>query len=107
MCAELGVVPLWQSATDASRRSLIVRLSDHLELCHRSPRMRAARAILYIAQVSVIFFLNVTLILLFFFLEWHRTFFFYQYFGPGDKTIKLSTRKNENNNYLIIILNLF
>ncbi|XP_070000855.1 striatin-interacting protein 1 homolog [Penaeus vannamei] len=50
VCAELGVVPLWQSATDASRRSLIVRLSDHLELCHRSPRMRAARAILYIAQ---------------------------------------------------------
>ncbi|XP_042879095.1 striatin-interacting protein 1 homolog isoform X5 [Penaeus japonicus] len=50
VCAELGVVPLWQSASDASRRSLIVRLSDHLELCHRSPRMRAARAILYIAQ---------------------------------------------------------
>lgn len=60
VCAELGVVPLWQSASDASRRSLIVRLSDHLELCHRSPRMRAARAILYIAQVYICFFLCVT-----------------------------------------------
>ncbi|KAK7072993.1 Striatin-interacting protein 2 [Halocaridina rubra] len=50
VCGELSVVPLWQSVSDVSRRSLIIRLSDHLELCHRTPRMRAARAILYIAQ---------------------------------------------------------
>ncbi|XP_068234534.1 striatin-interacting protein 1 homolog isoform X2 [Palaemon carinicauda] len=50
VCGELGVVPLWQSVSDASRRSLIIRLSDHLELCQRTLRMRASRAILYIAQ---------------------------------------------------------
>ncbi|XP_071552350.1 striatin-interacting protein 1 homolog isoform X3 [Panulirus ornatus] len=50
VCGELGVVPLWQSASDTSHRTLIIRLADHLELCNRSQRMRAARAILYIAQ---------------------------------------------------------
>lgn len=50
VCGELGVVPLWQSASDASHRALIIRLADHLELSGRTPRMRAARAILYIAQ---------------------------------------------------------
>merc|ERR1712106_262066 len=50
LCAELGVVPLWQSLTDSGRKSLIVRLSDHLELCNTIQRMRAARAILYVAQ---------------------------------------------------------
>ncbi|XP_053655458.2 striatin-interacting protein 1 homolog isoform X1 [Cherax quadricarinatus] len=50
VCGELGVVPLWQSASDIGHRTLIVRLADHLELCNRSLRMRAARAILYIAQ---------------------------------------------------------
>lgn len=53
VCGELGVVPLWQSASDASHRALIIRLADHLELSNRTPRMRAARAILYIAQVRL------------------------------------------------------
>ncbi|MPC68684.1 hypothetical protein E2C01_062888 [Portunus trituberculatus] len=52
VCAELGVVPLWQSASDVSHRTLIIRLADHLELSSRTHRMRAARAILYIVQVS-------------------------------------------------------
>ncbi|KAK8395960.1 hypothetical protein O3P69_005210 [Scylla paramamosain] len=50
VCGELGVVPLWQSASDVSHRALIIRLADHLELSSRTHRMRAARAILYIVQ---------------------------------------------------------
>ncbi|KAK4301846.1 hypothetical protein Pmani_026037 [Petrolisthes manimaculis] len=50
VCGELGVVPLWQSASDTSHRAVVIRLADHLELCDRTLRMRAARAILYIAQ---------------------------------------------------------
>lgn len=46
------MVPLWQSASDTSHRAVVIRLADHLELCDRTLRMRAARAILYIAQVG-------------------------------------------------------
>lgn len=50
VCGELNVVALWQGASESGRKSLIIRLSDHLELCNSQQRMRAARALLYVAQ---------------------------------------------------------
>nr|CAG4649973.1 EOG090X01YQ [Sida crystallina] len=45
-----GLRPQWQTFTDPLRKNVLLKLADQLELSNKSARMKAARAILYIAQ---------------------------------------------------------
>lgn len=45
-----GLPPSWQRLTLDSRKSVIMKLLDQLEVSNKQLRMRAARCILYIAQ---------------------------------------------------------
>lgn len=45
-----GLRPQWQTFSDALRKNVLLKLADHLELSNKAARMKAARAILYIAQ---------------------------------------------------------
>lgn len=42
--------PHWQTLNDATRVSVLLKLAEQLELSNKALRMKAARAILYIAQ---------------------------------------------------------
>ncbi len=44
------IQPSWQKLTDATRRSVVLKLLDQLELSDQVARMKAARCILYLAQ---------------------------------------------------------
>lgn len=42
--------PSWQKATEKQRKDVILKLLDHLDLSQKAPRMKAVRAVLYLAQ---------------------------------------------------------
>ncbi|XP_071453332.1 striatin-interacting protein 1 homolog isoform X2 [Hetaerina americana] len=42
--------PCWQSLSEAERKSVVMKLLDHLEFLDKSMRMKAARCLLYLAQ---------------------------------------------------------
>lgn len=45
------IQPSWQKLTDVTRRSVVLKLLDQLELSDQAARMKSARCILYLAQV--------------------------------------------------------
>nr|CAG4646070.1 EOG090X01YQ [Macrothrix elegans] len=47
---QFQVRPQWQGLDDATRKSVLLKLAEQLELSNKASRMKAARAILYIAQ---------------------------------------------------------
>lgn len=44
------VRPHWQTLCDTTRKSVLLKLAEQLELSSKVARMKAARAVLYIAQ---------------------------------------------------------
>lgn len=50
---QYNMTPNWQKLSVAERRSVIMKLLDELDLSQRALRMKAARSILYLAQVSI------------------------------------------------------
>lgn len=42
--------PSWQKLTEKQRKDVILKLLDHLDLSQKSLRMKAVRAVLYLAQ---------------------------------------------------------
>ncbi|XP_046392923.1 striatin-interacting protein 1 isoform X2 [Ischnura elegans] len=42
--------PSWQSLSESDRKSVVMKLLDHLEFLDKSMRMKAARCLLYLAQ---------------------------------------------------------
>lgn len=48
------IQPSWQKLSDVTRRSVVLKLLDHLELSDQAARMKSARCILYLAQVCTI-----------------------------------------------------
>lgn len=51
---EYNIQPQWQKLTVAQRRSVVLKLLDEVDLSQQELRMKAARCILYLAQVCVI-----------------------------------------------------
>lgn len=47
---QYNLVPVWQKHSIATRKSVIMKLLDQLEVSNKVVRMRGARCILYIAQ---------------------------------------------------------
>lgn len=45
-------VPCWQKLSESEKKSIIMKLLDQLDMSNKSIRMKAARCILYLAQVS-------------------------------------------------------
>lgn len=43
--------PSWQKLSDVTRRSVVLKLLDQLELSDQAARMKSARCLLYLAQV--------------------------------------------------------
>ena len=54
---EFGMTLQWMTASPNTRKTILMKLSDRLELTSKLLRMKAARAVLYIAQVRNFFFL--------------------------------------------------
>lgn len=50
---QYNMTPNWQKLSVAERRSVIMKLLDELDLSQRALRMKAARSILYLAQVRI------------------------------------------------------
>ena len=45
-----NIRPHWQTFSEATRKTVLLKLAEQLELSNKAARMKAARAILYIAQ---------------------------------------------------------
>ena len=47
---QFGLRAQWQTFSEQLRKNVLLKLADQLELSNKAARMKAARAILYIAQ---------------------------------------------------------
>lgn len=52
---QYGLPPCWQRLQNEERKSVLMKLLNQLEVSNKPLRMKAARCILYIAQVKYIF----------------------------------------------------
>lgn len=50
---QYNIQPQWQKLSVSQRRGVVLKLLDELDLSQRVLRMKAARCILYLAQVCV------------------------------------------------------
>ena len=56
---EFGMTLQWMTASPNTRKTILMKLSDRLELTSKLLRMKAARAVLYIAQVRIFFLVRI------------------------------------------------
>lgn len=54
----LDFKPLWHNLSIGNKNIVVSRLLDILEVADETKRMNAARCVLYLLQVSIIFFSN-------------------------------------------------